>query len=190
MLQFLTHDPSCYHSVPRSKPFQPLLLNASASVDDDAIDFLPFVFSWRCEDDAGDACTAPNGDVLESQGFGNENLLSLPAGALPVGELQRGYVCKHARDVDLKSLSNSFAQPSMQRIHQSLVSIDFAQPHAMRVQMTSSWAMLYKQVSTTPSSSPQARAMMMAADPRGRSTGVTTLRASSPLPRKIRCTCL
>ncbi|CAN0003126.1 unnamed protein product [Pylaiella littoralis] len=70
----------------------PLLLNASASVDDDAIDFLPFVFSWHCEDEIGAACIAPNGDILDIQNFADGGLLSISAGVLPIAGVDYTFV--------------------------------------------------------------------------------------------------
>lgn len=79
-------------------PFQPLLLNASTSVDDDAIELLPFVFSWHCQDGTtGAACTSQNGDDLDVENYADEGLLSVPAGVLRTGELQKLRVVKKKR---------------------------------------------------------------------------------------------
>lgn len=66
--------------------FQSITLNASASVDADDIHLLPFTFSWMCiDDDDGDVCVSPTRTALDVSSFAENEVLSIPAGSLPIG---------------------------------------------------------------------------------------------------------
>lgn len=65
---------------------QATYLNASASTDDDGIAALPMVYTWNCVDESGSACVSPSRDTLDLSSMAAGGLLSIPGGALPVGE--------------------------------------------------------------------------------------------------------
>lgn len=66
---------------------QAIYLNASTSVDDDGIDSLPMVYTWHCaEESTGSTCVSPSRDTLDVSSLAVEGLLSIPGGALPIGE--------------------------------------------------------------------------------------------------------
>ena len=67
---------------------QTLYLNASDSVDDDQVDEAAFDFAWTCIDDAGGDCESSTGSILELGSFVRGTTLTVPADALPVGEIQ------------------------------------------------------------------------------------------------------
>lgn len=61
-------------------------LDASASVDDDAIDEDSFEFSWYCDDGSGVFCLSRAGEtLLNSASSVSEAALFIPAGSLPIG---------------------------------------------------------------------------------------------------------
>lgn len=66
---------------------QTLYLNASESVDDDQTDDgAPLEFTWNCTDDKGADCESQSRSVLNIASFASGELLTIPAGALPIGE--------------------------------------------------------------------------------------------------------
>ena len=69
---------------------QAVYLNASASVDDDGIDSLPMVYTWHCADESGSACVSPSRETLDISPLAVGGLLSIPGGALPIGERATG----------------------------------------------------------------------------------------------------
>lgn len=68
---------------------QALQLDASASVDDDGLDDVPFEFSWYCETESGGVCVSQMGQDLDESLVMNESMLAIPAGYLPIGEPPR-----------------------------------------------------------------------------------------------------
>ena len=66
---------------------QILYLNASESVDDDQMDDgTPLEFTWKCTDDTGAECESASRSILDMASFSSGELLTIPAGTLPIGE--------------------------------------------------------------------------------------------------------
>lgn len=63
-----------------------LKLNASATIDEDDLDILPFDFDWSCQDDSGDLCVSQAGTALDMASFATDEVLTLPKETLPAGE--------------------------------------------------------------------------------------------------------
>lgn len=84
--------PSLYRGIA-----QAVHLNASISVDDDGIDSLPMVYAWNCADEStGSKCVSPSRDALDLSSFAVGGLLSVPGGALPIGESEGAHCCTTA----------------------------------------------------------------------------------------------
>jgi len=82
----------CHTLQQEASPFgsfaQTLYLNASNSMDDDQLDGVAIDFTWTCTDGAGGDCESSSGPILDIGSFASGALLSVPADALPIGEIK------------------------------------------------------------------------------------------------------
>ncbi|CAM9181833.1 unnamed protein product, partial [Ectocarpus sp. 8 AP-2014] len=62
---------------------QTLHLDASASVDTDGVDIIPFAYTWHCESESGGACVSRAGDILDLSAFVEGAILSIPPESFP-----------------------------------------------------------------------------------------------------------
>lgn len=97
-------------------------MNATTSIDEDALDLVPFAFNWTCVDDeTGEDCVSPSRETLDIESFAaGGGVLGIPAGSLPIGKgiFEIGCVAKPSCNVF------SIVDPSMTGSYKANIEIE------------------------------------------------------------------